>query len=148
MRGHSDAPDSRFDPCADRVNRAARLATPPFSGPSAAINVYRLDVASAQSGADDPAPCGAGATADTFFDATFCGNGVDRRLLFVDDTSTLNTVYAELPWSHVILVIVNSTIHGGTRRGVITTSSSASRSAPCARSGSTPSSSRSTPEGL
>ncbi|QES09998.1 hypothetical protein DEJ44_33120 [Streptomyces venezuelae] len=98
------------------------LATPPFAGPSAAINVYRLDVASAQSGADDPAPCGTGATADTFFDATFCGNGVDRRLLFVDDTLTLNTVYAELPWSHVILVIVNSTIHGGTRRGVITSS--------------------------
>ncbi|MEU4275400.1 M64 family metallopeptidase [Streptomyces tanashiensis] len=84
------------------------LATPPFAGPSAAINVYRLDVASSQSGADDPAPCGTGATADTFFDARFCANGLDRRVLVVDTTLALNTVYAELPWSHAILVIVNS----------------------------------------
>ncbi|MEU7386717.1 M64 family metallopeptidase [Streptomyces tanashiensis] len=97
------------------------LATPPFAGPSAAINVYRLDVASSQSGADDPAPCGTGATADTFFDARFCANGLDRRVLVVDTTLALNTVYAELPWSHAILVIVNSPLSGGTGGGVATT---------------------------
>src|SRR5215204_413843 len=59
----------------------------PFDEPAVAcaINIYRLDVASNETGADDPM-CGdgggAGTTAATYFDATYCFDGAIRRLLY------------------------------------------------------------------
>lgn len=89
-------------------------ATPPFDAVWSNVNVHRVDVHSTDSGADDPAACsgGTGATADTFFDATFCTNGI-RRLLVVDDALVLSTVAGQVPEWHAILVVVNSTIYGG-----------------------------------
>ncbi len=45
---------------------------PPFGDVWTGINVYRIDIASTDSGADDPTACGGtGATARTYFDASF-----------------------------------------------------------------------------
>jgi glutamine amidotransferase-like uncharacterized protein len=90
------------------------FGTPPFDELRQAINVYRVDVTSTDSGADDPTTCGgSGATARTYFDATFCGDGQNQRLLVVNDTTTLNTAGAQVPQWHTVLVVVNSTVYGG-----------------------------------
>jgi hypothetical protein len=88
-------------------------AAPPFDRLMSAINVHRVDVASTDSGADNPAACGGdGATPATFFDASFCNNNL-QRLLVVDNLAVFNVVNAEVPGWQMILVIVNSMIYGG-----------------------------------
>jgi len=90
------------------------FATAPFNTLQAAINVHRVDVTSTDSGADDPTACGGtGASPATYFDATFCGSAGVRRLLVVNDTTVINTVQAEVPAWNMILVLVNSTVYGG-----------------------------------
>lgn len=89
------------------------LSTPPFDDMEAAINVYRIDVASTDSGADDPLACGgSGATAATYFDASYCNGGI-RRLLVVNSANVISTVEATVPQWHQIIVLVNSTVWGG-----------------------------------
>lgn len=86
------------------------------------INVYRIDVASTDSGADDPAACGGtGATPATYFDASFCNAGI-RRLLLVNTTTVLGVVNARIPEWHLIIVIVNSPLWGGAGGLIGTTS--------------------------
>lgn len=89
--------------------------TPPFDELFRGINVYRIDVVSAESGADDPidCECGTGATPRTYFDATFCSSGIDR-LLSVDDDLAVSVASAQVPrcWRN-ILVFVNSCKFGG-----------------------------------
>lgn len=88
-------------------------ATAPFDTEWSKINIHRIDVHSDDSGADDPAACGGtGATADTYFDASFCGNNI-RRLLLVDQGLVLSTVGAQVPEWHAVIVAVNSTVYGG-----------------------------------
>lgn len=89
------------------------LATPPFDQMRRCINFYRIDVASTDSGADDPAACGGtGATPATYFDATFCNNGI-QRLLTVDVPTVRSVVNAQVPAWNMIVVIVNHTQYGG-----------------------------------
>jgi IgA Peptidase M64 len=89
------------------------VTTPPFDKLRAAINVFRVDVTSTDSGADDPRPCGGtGATAATYFDATFCNQGI-RRLLVANNTTALAVARAQVPQWHTIVMIVNSTVYGG-----------------------------------
>lgn len=89
------------------------FATPPFDQTQPAINVFRVDVTSTDSGADDPAACGGtGATRATYFDASFCNSGA-RRLLLVNTTTVLNTLAAQVPQWTTALVVVNSTVYGG-----------------------------------
>ena len=91
----------------------ALLATTPFDENERAINVFRVDVASTDSGADDPEACGGtGATPATFFDATYCGAGIDR-LLLVDTETVMETASDAVPEWHVAVVIVNATKYGG-----------------------------------
>jgi hypothetical protein len=93
----------------------ALFHTPPFDERWCAINIYRLDVASNDSGADDPAggPCtGTGVTKNTYFDATFCTSGIPR-LLTINTSLATSTVSTYVPKYHVIVAIVNSTIYGG-----------------------------------
>lgn len=98
------------------------LAMAPFDEMQCAINVYRVDVASNQSGADDPAACGGtGAAPATYFDASFCNAGI-RRLLTVDDNLVRTVVDAQVPQWHQILVVVNSPVWGGAGGDVATTS--------------------------
>lgn len=88
-------------------------ATPPFDELSPAINVFRVNVASTDSGADDPvAAGGTGATARTYFDATFGGNGI-RRLLLCNQSTALQVATAQVPEHSLVLVVVNSTVYGG-----------------------------------
>jgi IgA Peptidase M64 len=92
---------------------AAFRATPPFDELSPAINVFRVNVSSTDSGADDPASAGGtGATVRTYFDATFGGNGI-RRLLICNATTALQVAAAQLPEFTTVLVVVNSTVYGG-----------------------------------
>src|SRR5215813_10602170 len=83
-----------------------------------AINVYRLDVASDESGADDPGTCtdgssGSGATRATYFDATFCSDTKTRRCLSGDETLVHTTLDGLLAQWHVGAVLVNTTQRGG-----------------------------------
>jgi hypothetical protein len=96
------------------------LSTTPFDRLQAAINIYRVDVTSTDSGAADPAACGGtGASPRTYFDASFCNNGI-RRLLQVNDLTVLNVASAQVPQWHVALVMVNSTVYGGSGGPVAT----------------------------
>ena len=98
------------------------FATPPFDALQTAFNVYRVDVSSTDSGADDPTACGGtGATPATFFDASFCNSGI-QRLLLVDATSVVTVVGAQVPQWHQIIVIVNSATWGGAGGTIATTS--------------------------
>ncbi|SBS79211.1 hypothetical protein MHPYR_70132 [uncultured Mycobacterium sp.] len=92
------------------------FATPPFDIYRTAINVYRLDVTSTDTGADDPAgdPCGGtGAVARTFFDSTFCFRRQTHRLLAGDDDRIVAAAKAALPETHQVMLLVNSTQYGG-----------------------------------
>jgi hypothetical protein len=87
--------------------------TPPFDRVRPGINVFRVDVASTDSGADDPVDCGGtGQTARTYFDASFCNNGI-QRLLVADAGTALTVASAEVPEWHALLMVVNSPIYGG-----------------------------------
>jgi hypothetical protein len=90
------------------------LRTPPFDELAPAINIYRVDVASTDSGAADPTACGGtGAAPRTYFDASFCNSGI-RRLLVVNDRTALQVASAQVPQWHMIFVLVNSTtVYGG-----------------------------------
>lgn len=90
------------------------LETPPFSNSCSALNVYRVDVISDESGADDPAACGgSGAAVDTYFDGTFCADGVIQRLTGVNGATAAAVLAAQLPEWDQGLVIINSPIYGG-----------------------------------
>ena len=88
-------------------------ATPPYDELSPAINVFRVNVSSTDSGADDPASAGGtGASVRTYFDASFGGNNI-RRLLVCNTTTALQVAAAQVPEFTVVLVVVNSTVYGG-----------------------------------
>ena len=110
--------------CEDFVE--ALFATRPFDEFRRAFNIFRVDVASRESGARDPVACGGtGADPGTYFDATFCTGGV-RRALTVDTRLVLDVVERQVPAFHSAQVIVNSSIYGGTG-GAIGVSSHATR---------------------
>ncbi|MGE5765337.1 MAG: M64 family metallopeptidase [Mycobacterium leprae] len=96
------------------------FGTPPFDELRRAINVFRIDVSSTDSGADDPIACGGtGATARTYFDASFCNSGA-RRLLLVNNATVLSVAGAQVPEWQMAMVIVNSTVYGGSGGTVAT----------------------------
>lgn len=98
------------------------FATPPFDVLRYAINVYRVDVRSTDSGADDPAggACGGtGAVARTYFDATFCASGLPR-LLTSNSATAVAVAVAQVPEYHQAVVIVNSNKYGGAGGSVAT----------------------------
>lgn len=97
---------------------SALFATAPFAELWCAVNVFRVDVSSTDSGADEPATCtddanpGSGATPATFFDATYCVAHT-RRLLAGDEALALTTASTAVPEVDATVVIVNNTIYGG-----------------------------------
>jgi hypothetical protein len=87
--------------------------TDPFGQVAHALNVFRVNVASNESGADDPVSAGGtGATPNTYFDARFGANGL-RRLLVCEESIVLQVALAQVPEFAVVLVVVNSQIYGG-----------------------------------
>jgi hypothetical protein len=110
--GFTAAQQGAFNTAANQFVTALR-ATPPFDELSPAINVFRVNVASTDSGADDPASAGGtGAVVRTYFDATFGGNGI-RRLLLCNTTTAFQVATAQVPEHSLVLVVVNSTVYGG-----------------------------------
>src|SRR5437762_1627021 len=106
--------------------------TPPYDELFCGINVYRVDIVSTDSGADDPNTCagGTGATPNTYFDATFCsiGPGGVRldRLLTIDSNLAKSVAAAQVPpHPHQVLCIVNSSKYGGSGGDVATCSTHA-----------------------
>jgi len=89
------------------------LATPPFDKLKSAINLFRVNVSSTDSGADDPIACGGpGVVARTYFDASFCNDGIER-LLEVDTAAALQLAGQVVPQYAMVLVMVNSPTYGG-----------------------------------
>ena len=80
--------------------------------------MHRVDVTSTDSGADDPRTCaddepgspgGTGATARTFFDATFCDpRWRTRRLLTVNDALAKRVARRKVRLFNQVLVLVNT----------------------------------------
>ena len=104
--------------------------TAPYGDLWCGINVHRVDVVSTDSGADDPVACGdgtagSGAVARTYFDATFCSGNAIRRLLTCDSASVLAVAHAQVPATHLALVVVNSPLYGGSGGPVATFSTGA-----------------------
>lgn len=96
------------------------LATAPFDRLRPAINIYRVDVTSTDSGARDPTNCGGtGAKPKTYFDASFCTNGI-RRLLVANNGRVLKVVGKQVPEWHMALLAVNSPVFGGSGGAVAT----------------------------
>jgi acylphosphatase len=109
-----------------KVFTSILFVTPPFDRLWFAINVYRVDVTSTDSGAKDPIACGgSGATPRTYFDASFCGDGVLQRLLVANNATVLSVAGAQVPQWHMVLLAVNSTIYGGSGGAVGTFSKAA-----------------------
>lgn len=100
--------------------------TAPFNQLWCRINVYRVDVVSTDSGADDPVTCGddspgttgSGATRATYFDSKFCYDNDTRRLLAGDEATALAVSNAQVPLGNATVVIVNTPIYGGAGGGV------------------------------
>jgi hypothetical protein len=91
----------------------AFTATPPFDRLKPAINIFRVNVTSTDPGADDPVSAGGtGASVRTYFDSTFGTSGI-RRLLTCNNTTALQVAAAQIPEFTVVIVVVNSTIYGG-----------------------------------
>jgi len=99
------------------------VGTPPFDRLTRALNVWRLDVESIQSGADDPLACGgSGLRPRTYFDASFCTGSVEQGLLTVNHLLVLGTVDNFVPAWDQVVVLVNSAIPGGLAGSVAITS--------------------------
>ena len=111
--GYSGTEQAQF--ASDATDFANFLATtPPFDTNMGAINVWRIDVISDESGADDPVTCGGtGDTVATYFDATFCGDGVIRRLLVANGATAIDVLNAQVPEWDQGLLVVNSSTYGG-----------------------------------
>ncbi len=126
--GFTSAEQSLFESSVDDfVNEL--LSTPPFDlEVDDMVNIFRLDVHSDESGADNPATCddgtspfgGVATTARTYFDAGFCneidipvGQASVRRLMYIDIDLVFDTVDLELPEWNAIVVIVNHAEYGG-----------------------------------
>ncbi|HEX6650347.1 MAG TPA: M64 family metallopeptidase [Pyrinomonadaceae bacterium] len=99
---------------------AKLLAIAPFDRLKAAINIFRVDVTSTDSGAKDPKKCGGtGAKPRTYFDASFCANGI-RRLLIANNKRVLKVVGKQVPEWHMAFLAVNSPLSGGSGGEVAT----------------------------
>jgi hypothetical protein len=111
-----------------RLVQAIRT-TPPLDQLFRGINVHRIEVASTDSGADDPGCAGGSATtAMTYFDATFCSNFAGTqldRLLTIDVHLALSVASAHVPLRHQVLCVVNSGKYGGSGGAISTCSTHA-----------------------
>lgn len=95
------------------------LSVPPFDRYKNHINIWRVDVVSAQSGADHPAPCYASPTmVNTELDATYCTGGT-QRCITTNTTKVLSTALINVPNYDKIIVLVNDPEYGGCAGGTV-----------------------------
>lgn len=88
---------------------AAIFRIRPFDRLGGGINIHRVDVESAESGAGDLCQ---GIDRRTFFGANFCGHRIDR-LLVADTAVALDAALDAIPAMNASLLVVNSTTYGG-----------------------------------
>lgn len=82
--------------------------------------MFRINVSSIDSGADDPVSAGgSGATARTYFDATYGAAGIRRRLV-CNELTALTVATSHVPEHSLVMVVVNSTIDGGSGGSIAT----------------------------
>lgn len=93
--------------------------TPPWNNYANGVNVYRVDIASNESGADyeDAAPGSGGTTKDTFLNAAFWVGNTERCLYLTGNGearafAAADSLVGAGVWDEV-LVFVNSTKYGG-----------------------------------
>jgi IgA Peptidase M64 len=106
---------SKFHDDVERFWAEVLQPTPPFDQLWPAINVHRVDVTSAQSGAD--MPCTGKGPFRTFFDASYCdpiwGPGTSEWLLTVNDSLAKQVAGEAVPEWNVVMVLVNAEAYGG-----------------------------------
>ncbi len=92
---------------------------------SGAINIYRVNISSDDSGTDKPTPCYTSSTLnDTYLDTRYCGDGSTQRCIGSTNTALVQaTANSATPNWHFVLVLVNDTEHGGCRWGNVAYSS-------------------------
>ena len=97
--------------------------TAPFDRFWLAINIYRINVASRESGAKDPGICGqetgSGANPETYFNASFCNGSPTkiRRLLLADYDKAFEVLDHNVGSYNDTIMIVNTPgIYGGSGR--------------------------------
>ncbi|MDJ0797662.1 MAG: M64 family metallopeptidase [Calothrix sp. MO_167.B12] len=118
--GFTAAEQSDFnDHCDEIVNKLQSEAW--FTELGSAINIHRLNVASDESGTDDPATCGDGSSGSgtsvaTYFDSTFCNGGI-RRCLSGDELLVRSTLDTQLAGWDTAAVLVNTSQRGGCASG-------------------------------
>jgi hypothetical protein len=96
-----------------------------FGACDGAINIYRVNISSSDSGTDKPTPCYTTSTwNDTYLDTRYCGDGSTQRCIGSSNPGLVQTAAnaATLNW-HFVLVLVNDTEWGGCRWGNISYSS-------------------------
>lgn len=94
------------------------LATPPFDQAKFGdcFNIYRIDVVSDESGADNPhcaQPGGTGRQARTYFDSTYCFDGQTQRLLYGNPDLAQQVASQFVPAWHQVMVLVDDPGYGG-----------------------------------
>lgn len=96
-----------------------------FGACSSAVNIYRVDISSTDSGTDKPTPCYSTSTlSNTYLDTRYCSDGSTQRCIGSSNTALVNaTANAATPNWHFVLVLVNDTEHGGCRWGNVSYSS-------------------------
>lgn len=108
-------------------NRVTQLVNalfnyPPIDTLTEAFNITRVNVASNQAGADMPLQCGGeGLYVNTYFDATYCAGGIQRALV-VNNSIVFAVLNSYVPAWDQAVVVVNSTLWGGTGGSVAVTS--------------------------
>jgi hypothetical protein len=95
---------------------ATFLAAAPFNALADRINIFRLNVASAEEGADIPDQH---VKKRTYFDSAF-GAAPMQRLLVCNTGTALTVAAQRLPEFGVAVIVVNSMIYGGSGGGVAT----------------------------
>jgi hypothetical protein len=122
--GFTNAQQNEFNTATTTFVNSLKTVNP-FDELLSAINVFRINVASTDAGADDPVSGGGtGAVKRTYFDATFGASGI-RRLLVCNASTVLQVAAAQVPEFTVAIVVVNSPIYGGSGGSVGTYSMAA-----------------------
>lgn len=79
-----------------------------------AVNFYRVNIASDDSGVDKPAPCYSPAVAkDTYLDTHYCAGGTQRCIWSTNTALVQSTAAAATANWHYVVVLVNDSEHGG-----------------------------------
>lgn len=94
----------------DWILEILRIVTRPFRTVWPALNIHRVDVASVQSGIDDPL---SGIASRTFFDAGFIGSPGPRHWMRVNTHTVQQTCRTHVPRYHAAVVLANGQRSGG-----------------------------------